>query len=383
MPGYISEFSYSNTGSPAFVEIAVPTGTDVSGYTLVVYRSNGHVDATYSFGSPDATIAGQDVYSVQNEPSGSFPVVGTDAFALVDDLGNVVQFIGQSSVTATQGPAAGMTSTDVGQTQGSTSLQSDDGGASYYQQADKNPGTIPCYAPGTMIYTPDGQRAVETLQVGELIRTLDNGPQTIRWVRSGDQPLGEVENDAKPVLITAGALGAGLPMQDMIVSPQHRILVGGGGQLQDRFETEAFAPAKSLTSLPGIRHMKGKRKITWVHFACDRHEIVTANGCLSESLLLGPMVLNGLTSMERQALNNIFGAPPASDAALNGPAARECLMVGAVRRRLQERSTDNAKRFSREIQKWDLDTVMERYEAERLRQARTTDQGRNGARRLA
>nr|WP_245820587.1 Hint domain-containing protein [Flavimaricola marinus] len=37
-----------------------------------------------------------------------------------------------------------------------------------------------------------------------------------------------------------------------MVSPQHRILVGGNRELQDSFESEAFAPAKSLTSLPGI-----------------------------------------------------------------------------------------------------------------------------------
>lgn len=68
-----------------------------------------------------------------------------------------------------------------GQAPGSTSLQSDDGDATYYQQADSNPGTIPCYAPGTLIDTPDGPRPVQTLQPGDLLLTLDHGPQLIRW----------------------------------------------------------------------------------------------------------------------------------------------------------------------------------------------------------
>jgi hypothetical protein len=193
---------------------------------------------------------------------------------------------------------------------------------------------VVCYAPGTLIDTPDGYRAVEALAVGDMVNTLDHGPQAIRWVHSGDHPLEDVEVDAKPVIIAAGALGKRRPTQDLIVSPQHRILVGGGGQLDGWFKTECFAPAKSLTSLPGIRHMKGKQTITWIHFACDRHEVITANSCLSESLLLGPMVMKGLTSKERRTLTALYGPAETPNAALNGPPARECLKVGEVGRYL-------------------------------------------------
>ncbi len=195
---------------------------------------------------------------------------------------------------------------------------------------------IPCYAPGTMIETPDGPRAVETLAPGDLVMTRDHGAQAIRWIRSADQPLDSLADDAKPVLIKAGALGGGLPARDLIVSPQHRILVGGNGQLHNVFASEKLAPAKSLTALPGIRHMKNKAAITWFHFACDRHEIVTANGCFSESLLIGPMVLQGLLETERQVLSKIFGPARTSAAALNGPPARECLTVGAARRQISK-----------------------------------------------
>ncbi len=228
---------------------------------------------------------------------------------------------------------------------------------------------VVCYAPGTLIATPDGPLAVENLQIGDKVETLDHGPQEIRWFRSSDHPLEEVEQDAKPVLISAGSLGSGRPSQDLIVSPQHGIFVGNHGQLQNWFETEAFAPAKSLTRLPGIRHMKGKKQITWVHFACDRHEVVVANGCLSESLLLGPMVLNGLTLPERHDLHIFFGNAATRDAALNGPAARKCLNVGEVRRRLAKCLKERRKSNAAEVRKWDIDLAIERYEAERLRVA--------------
>ncbi len=226
-----------------------------------------------------------------------------------------------------------------------------------------------CYAPGTMIDTPEGPRRVETLQDGDLVMTLDHGPQAIRWTHSGILPLEKAEGDYKPVQIRVGALGRGRPAQDLIVSPQHRILVGAAGQLDRVFTTEAFAPAKSLTGVPGIRHMKGIKEITWVHFACDRHEVVTANGCLSESLLLGPMVMNGLSAVERRALTDLFGPAATLDAALNGPAARDCLTVGAVKGQLSKHLKEKGHLVAKEIRTWDRDLAMEEYEAERMREA--------------
>jgi hypothetical protein len=176
----------------------------------------------------------------------------------------------------------------------------------------------------------------------------------------------DADVDAKPVQIKADALGCNLPAQDLIVSPQHRIFVGGAGQLDGMFGSEAFVPAKSLTALPGIRHMKGKSRITWIHFACDRHEVVTANGCLSESLLLGPMVVNGLDATERRALTDIFGPAATPDAALNGPLARECLKVGEVKRHIAKHLKEKGKLVAKEIKKWDRDLTMEKWEAELL-----------------
>lgn len=241
----------------------------------------------------------------------------------------------------------------------------------------------PCYAPGTMINTPDGPRAVEMLKPGDLVTTLDHGFQPIRWAHWGDHPLEEHDVDGKPVQIKAGALGCNLPANDLIVSPQHRILVGGEGQLQQVFASEAFAPAKCLTAVPGIRHMKGKTRITWIHFACERHEVVTANGCLSESLLLGPMVVNRLARTEQATLTDIFGPAPTPDAALNGPPARKCLTVGTVKRQIATHLKEKGALLAEGIQKWDRDLAMEKYEAERLREARSSGHPREKASRVA
>lgn len=343
MATYISEILYSDNAAKDFIEISVPTGTDISGYTIVIYDDTGSVSSTLTIGAYSSTTAGEDVYLIDKvEPSGFIGVGSTDAVALVDDTGTVVQFISfeGSTVTAIDGPASGMTSTDIGGSLSGESLETSDDGATYFVQATPNPGTIPCYAPGTLIDTPNGPRAAETLRPGDLVITRDHGPQPIRWTRSGHQPLERAEKAARPVLISAGALGVGLPAHDLIVSPQHRIIVGGCGQIEAFFASEALAPAKSLTTLRGIRHMMGKKKITWIHFACDHHEVVVANGCWSESLLLGPIVMQGLTARQRRALARAF-APSADPDYLNGPPARPCLKVGEVRRTLAK-SSDRA-----------------------------------------
>jgi hypothetical protein len=77
-----------------------------------------------------------------------------------------------------------------------------------------------------------------------------------------------------------------------------------------------------------------------MNFALNRHEVVTANGCQSESLLLGPMVLNGLTRREQQGLASLYGLRVPNGGALNGPAALACLTVGQVRRHLAASGAD-------------------------------------------
>ncbi|GIT93312.1 hypothetical protein JANAI62_37370 [Jannaschia pagri] len=223
-----------------------------------------------------------------------------------------------------------------------------------------------CFAAGTLIDTPDGPRAVEVLKPGDQVMTVDNGAQVIRWVRNSAHYLRDTEPDAKPVLVKAGALGQCLPTEDLVISPQHRILVGAAGQLQAIFNSEVFAPAKSLTGLPGIRYMKGKSHVNWVHFAFDRHEVVTANGCLSESLLLGPMVMNGLNATDHHEVMRLFGPATSLAAAVNGPPARECLQAGYVRRLISEYFREKNSLASKRIRKQSRGVEMERNKAEPL-----------------
>lgn len=202
-----------------------------------------------------------------------------------------------------------------------------------------------CFAAGTLIETPGGPVPAEELRPGDLVLTADHGPQPVRWHRHETRALDGAAPDHRPIIIRAGALGPGRPAQDLVVSPQHRVLVGGAGQLEGAFEAEALVPAKALTALAGVRRKQGARRVAWVHFACDRHELVRANGALAETLLLGPMVLPGLNPFERGELAVLFGASatgampadaPLPARPLNGPPARACLSVAMARRILAQ-----------------------------------------------
>ncbi|SNT07771.1 Hint domain-containing protein [Antarctobacter heliothermus] len=220
-----------------------------------------------------------------------------------------------------------------------------------------------CFAKGTLIETPGGPRAVENLRPGDPVLTLDHGPQEILWTHSGDHPLENADPQSKPVLIRAGAFGPDRPTQDLIVSPQHRILVGGQGQVEALFAGECLAPAKALTCLPGIRVMSGKRSITWVHFACAQHQVVFANGCTTESLLLGPMALQMLSRGEQAQVIRLFGGKPSGSEALNGPTARACLKVDEVRWQINSYRDRKKRGMAQDIRTWDADLAMEESEA--------------------
>lgn len=199
-------------------------------------------------------------------------------------------------------------------------------------QSSTNYAVPPCFAPETLIDTPDGPRPVEDLRRGDLVTTLDDGAQQVAWVRSAEVELDAEHLSRLPVRIAAGALGQDVPRRDLVVSPQHRILVGGR-ILSDAFREEMLVPAKALTKLRGIRHMRGRTRITWVHFALERHGIIRAEGLPAETLLLAPMVLAGLRPSEREALGAQFG--PGEGGALNGPPARPLIGAEAARRRIE------------------------------------------------
>lgn len=150
-----------------------------------------------------------------------------------------------------------------------------------------------CFAAGTQILTDQGPKAVEDLQVGDLVQTLHRGAQPIRWIGCKKLlPRDLVQRpELSPIKIDANALGRGIPATDLVVSPQHRIMVSSKIAARICGAEQVLVAAKKLVGLPGVTVMKDAVSVDYWHLLCDNHEVVFANGAAAETLYLGPQAL--------------------------------------------------------------------------------------------
>lgn len=138
-PVFINEIHYDNSGSDSgeAIEIAGPVGIDLTGWSLVLYNGTG--GAKYNTTNLAGVITDQ---SGSGYGALSFPIAGMqngspDGIALVNAANNVVQFLTyEGGFTAIDGPAAGLTGTDIGVTESSAtaiglSLQLKGSGSQY------------------------------------------------------------------------------------------------------------------------------------------------------------------------------------------------------------------------------------------------------------
>lgn len=178
-----------------------------------------------------------------------------------------------------------------------------------------DPPVFPCFAKGTLIETETGPVAIDTLCVGDLVKTMDNGLQPIRWI--GQRTIsGRAE--MAPILIRAGALGN---FRDLRVSPQHRMLLNDWRSEMYFGEEQVFSAAKHLVNDKTITRAPCD-EVTYVHMSFDRHEVVFAEGCPSESLHLGAVTMN---SLDRAAQAEVLQIFPELNQGVQPQIARACL----------------------------------------------------------
>ena len=166
---------------------------------------------------------------------------------------------------------------------------------------------VPCFTPGTLIATPKGERPVEELKAGDRIITRDNGIQEIRWVgqKAMDWKALAANPHLKPILIQKGALGNGLPESDMMVSPNHRVLVANERTALYFDEHEVLVAAKHLINNRGV-HEVASIGTAYIHFMFDNHEVVLSNGAWTESFQPGDYTLKGMGNAQRNEIYDLF-----------------------------------------------------------------------------
>lgn len=167
---------------------------------------------------------------------------------------------------------------------------------------------VPCFVQGTLIRTETGDLPVEVLKVGQRVMTVDHGAQRIRWI-------GHVRLDAarlqgqprlRPIRIRAGALGDQRPCRDLLVSPQHRVLLRSRIAIRMFSCAEVLVAAKHLVGIDGIEIAEDLTSVTYCHFLCDRHELVISDGAVTESMYPGAQAMKAIGTAAVQEILSLF-----------------------------------------------------------------------------
>lgn len=155
-----------------------------------------------------------------------------------------------------------------------------------------------CFTPGTLIDTPTGRCLIEDLREGDLVTTMDAGPQPVRMIV--DDSFRAAGHFA-PIHFSKGAIGNDAPLT---VSPQHRMLITSW-QAELLFgQDEVLVAAKYLVNGDTIRRLVGGQ-VRYIHLLFDEHQIVFGQGVPSESYFPGH-ALDASSDATRQELLLMF-----------------------------------------------------------------------------
>jgi Hint domain len=156
-----------------------------------------------------------------------------------------------------------------------------------------SPTALAALVAGTRVETPDGPRPAEKLVAGDLVSTLANGSQPLKWV--GRRQVTPVELAAhpglRPVTFAPGAAGhAG----ELSVSPMQRMLIDDWRAEVYFGEDRVLVSAQALVDNTSVRTTLPERGFDYVILLCNRHEVLLAEGALVESFHPGETGLDAL-----------------------------------------------------------------------------------------
>jgi hypothetical protein len=229
--------------------------------------------------SPDADVA-VDLHDAAASAGGasvSFDLSGLDAGSTA-----TVTFTGSAGGSVVRSfTANGLQTADVSGLAGDVSaavLVTDAAGNRAAGAGDTLAADPVCFYPGTLVATPSGERAVETLRAGELVLTACGRAAPLRWV--GRQTVSTRFADplrALPIRVAAGALGEALPRRDLLVSPCHALLVDGALAQAGALVNGATIRREAAAAVPEV--------FTYWHLELADHALVLAEGAPAETFV--------------------------------------------------------------------------------------------------
>jgi hypothetical protein len=245
----------------ATLDNIVGTGTiDLTNSYLLI---SGTVDAGEQIYSDPSTIDIADVADFQGTlyPSGGDTIIfegadggsyGDGVFTLTSD-GFVIGTIA----------APGYSSDDFSFTTNNGTLEAQDT-------------QTPCYCRGTLIRTGNGEVPVERLRIGDRVITEGGAARPIKWIgrRAYDPRFVRGKRSVLPIVLSADALGDGIPTRDLWVSPEHALYLDG-----------VLVPAKLLVNGLTIVQLAAVDRLEYFHIELDSHDVIFADGAPAETYI--------------------------------------------------------------------------------------------------
>ncbi|WP_084055407.1 Hint domain-containing protein [Carnimonas nigrificans] len=143
----------------------------------------------------------------------------------------------------------------------------------YYEMTGER---ITCFTKGTLVSTPTGEVAVETLKEGDEVITL-SGVRKVEWL--GIQPArfradfsAQEKREHYPVHILPGALGNGVPTREVVVSAWHHLHING-----------VLVRAMDIINGNTIYQDDFVERIDYYHVEFDTYDMIATSGMFSES----------------------------------------------------------------------------------------------------
>ena len=167
---------------------------------------------------------------------------------------------------------------------------------------------IPCFTPGIRIATARGAIPVEHIRKGDLLQTADNGFQPVIW--TGRRDLSAAELRARPHLAPLRLRPGGPLANDrpLLVSPQHRFMLGRARLGDMDHLHEAFVRTRLLQSLApeDVTPCRPAAGVSYIHLMTEAHQVIFAEGVATETFWPGPEALRGLSEGDRRELFDLF-----------------------------------------------------------------------------
>jgi hypothetical protein len=235
---------------------AVTVAANVKGAQISVSTPNALVTTADTNDVDDTTK------SVENKYIGTVTVDGVKGYLVQDTSNNayyvfLVSNITTTATTVTVTKPASTSATDPGNWNATT-------------------GNFACFVTGTGIATPDGDVAVESLKIGDLVTLSDGRTTPISWI--GVNTVATRFTDplrALPIRIQQNALGEGLPARDLLISADHALFLEG-----------VLVQAGALINGNTITREENMAEVfTYYHVEVSDHSLILAENVPAETFV--------------------------------------------------------------------------------------------------